>query len=524
MPPSDLDLLQRVRSASPQDLQSLVGLEVSSADPGTEVFIIDAQFRVVERGRETVQANLTPGIYKIKVKAGNRIHEEFVMLAPGQSGQKVEIGPLQIASAAPLESTARTDAPQRQSALRESLTHHAHLGKGSSLFFFVRDWESAVLSNPNAPSFLLCDLQGNVLLDLGQGGVQGGESRRWAACNVSVGPGVYRLQHNSGTCIVEQTLVASPGWQTQLFAACKRREESSAPEINLADSSIFMKREGVGFHPADPEQRLIELARQGLAQGRMVLPERIVMHILDAKFEDPMLGIYGAHILLAQNAGPVDLGVVVANLRNLLVDPHPDVESLALQLSDRGSSYRFEVPPMLRRSWALIVNATLRHPGLIPRGSLADKITSRVLESEPWLLTGLNHRESVETASSEADVELEAAVKGFLQEVTMPRRMRRRKIAPSLPRAARSPALESMPASESAGGRQAWWNAKLSESTIAQLVNNLGVSRDKLESVLDRLTSTKGALTHDVAEASISGPPQASTPDPPAGAGHREQH
>lgn len=476
MPPSDPENFQGLRSASPQDLQKKIQLSVSSGDQGTEIFVIDSKFDVAARGKDSLHASLLPGIYKIKVKAGRRIHEEFVVLAPGESQKSVTVEPLQIVSAAPLKGAARAHVAQQQCAVHESHVHHVTHGSGSSLYFFVRNGKEEVLSIPEGATFELCDSQGKVIVDLVRSGVHGSERNSgWAACNVSVAPGLYRLRHRCTTCMIEQTLVASPGWQTQLFAVCKKHDDSPYPEINLADSSIFMRREGEGFVADDPEKRLTEIARQALAQGRMVLSQRLIDEILGAKFSDPMLGIYGAHLLLAQKDRSDDLRIVVANLRRLLVDPHPDVESLALQLADRGSDYVFEVPPMLRRSWAAILNATVTHPGLIKPGSLAEKIASSVMDDEPWLLTG-----SKNGGAERGDEDLEEIVKSVLQEATMPGKMRRREIAHSL--------LRPVQRSFEALGAAPWWQTKLDDTSIGQLVENLGIPRGKLQAMLDRLT------------------------------------
>jgi hypothetical protein len=76
------------------------------------------------------------------------------------------------------------------------------------------------------------------------------------------------------------------------------------------------------------------------------------------KLENPMLGILGMHLLLKNQESDTELlQTIIQNLRNLLGDPHPDVEALALRLEQTGS-YVFQSPPMMRRSWSLVVNAT----------------------------------------------------------------------------------------------------------------------------------------------------------------------
>jgi predicted flap endonuclease-1-like 5' DNA nuclease len=147
-------------------------------------------------------------------------------------------------------------------------------------------------------------------------------------------------------------------------------------------------------------QRLTELARQGLMNRRDVLPYE-VRDMMWAKWENPMLGIYGAHLMLLDREpgygvprveheeDPIDWGLyctVVHNLRRLL-GRHPDVEALALQHEDLADyDYRFEVPPMLRQSWALIQQATFHRPELVPAGSLASQTSDRLWGGSLWHL------------------------------------------------------------------------------------------------------------------------------------------
>ena len=147
------------------------------------------------------------------------------------------------------------------------------------------------------------------------------------------------------------------------------------------------------FDPDNPEARLCELARQALECERQVLSELAVEEILSGKFGDPMLALYGAHLLLRMTASKesseklsTTLSVIIRNLRKLLGREHPDVEALALRQEKEDSRYEFRVPPMLRQSWRLVVEATLRKPELVPIGSLASQVADHLLADEPWLV------------------------------------------------------------------------------------------------------------------------------------------
>jgi hypothetical protein len=106
--------------------------------------------------------------------------------------------------------------------------------------------------------------------------------------------------------------------------------------------------------------------------------------LLDAKFKDPMLGIYGAHLLLLER--DLDFSLfeqVVLTLRSMLGVRHPDVEALALGADIAQASQPFQQPPMLRRSWELLVNASVAQPSLVAE-PLASREPGRLLSEGPW--------------------------------------------------------------------------------------------------------------------------------------------
>jgi len=213
----------------------------------------------------------------------------------------------------------------------------------------------------------------------------------WGACNVEVNPGIYRLRlelppHKGEEPIkLDQTIVALSSWQTQIFLLQRNYgADQTDRRADLAGASILLSR-GPGFDHNRNDFRQTELARLGLTNQRLVVSEEL-RAILRDKLENPMLGIFAAHLLLLNKEPDLALlQTVVTNLRNLLMAPHPDVEALALRF-EPSASYVFQSPPMLRRSWSLIVNATAARPDLVPLGSPAGRIWDRLWEAEPWLL------------------------------------------------------------------------------------------------------------------------------------------
>ena len=92
--------------------------------------------------------------------------------------------------------------------------------------------------------------------------------------------------------------------------------------------------------------------------------------------------------------------LVVMTLRSMLGMTHPDVEALALDVDIAQAPQPFQQPPMLRRSWELLVNASVAQPSLVAE-PLASREPGRLLSEGPWHIW----------QSSSAE---EAAARGFV--------------------------------------------------------------------------------------------------------------
>jgi hypothetical protein len=395
-------------------------LTVTTADPAAEIFVIDGQLNLVERDRGSLGRDLEPGLYKVKVRVGGVTEERHVALEPG-GAVEVAFKHLAFASPVPLDQTAKTHEYHIDAAVRCGGAAPADVGRGSgsAIFVFARrftnPWERRPDKVPAAPAhpargLSLRDGAGAMVVDVSAPATSANNMADaagnpsidpWAACNVSVAPGPYRLRLDTPGGTLEQTVMASRGWQTQVFLTQKNYGAfgGAGPEerfANLPGASVMLARLGEGFHPESDQRRLEELARQALAKRRDPLPDQVVERILQGKFENPMLGLYGAHLLLMRKRPAVpkrqlqqDLDVIVRNLRELLGHDaaHPDVEALALLKGGSGrGQYRFETPPMLRRSWSLVLDASAGRPDIVPQGSPASTVGHRLWAEAPWLI------------------------------------------------------------------------------------------------------------------------------------------
>lgn len=425
--------------------ESQVALTVNASDRATEIFIVDGAYRLAARGLGMLKAQLAEGLYKVKLQCGTHIHEQFIRLERGHetllgdgsnakleakpTGVTLTFHPLRFASPVPLAETGRTHDYQLSAAEEQSRKVHVSVGQGSEIFLFGRWWTPGSNGGASAPAksrdasiqLSLHDLEDKQLADLDEQGVRDTSAADpWLACNVSLAPGRYRLRlvaPEYGT--LEAMVVASPGWQTQVFLYRRTDQgESLASRLNLAAASVLLRRQGAGFDPRSPDLRLTEQARACLRSRRSLISHQLVDEMLTQKRDNPMLGIYACHLWLLSDKP--DLGAVrgvVQGLRGLL-GPHPDVEALAIA-AGLPASETFPYPPMLQRSWPVLVHETLKRPDLIPRGSLSARVADRLWGEGP-LLVWHQDGEAPLTASVKPSLFKSAGVPGLAMAESAP--------------------------------------------------------------------------------------------------------
>jgi hypothetical protein len=370
-------------------------------DPTAELFLVDGQLKLIARGIGRLDTAQPPGLYKLMAQVGTSLSEQFIKLKARaeQPEKRVSVPRHAFLSPAPMPGTASFVAEHHDAAMKLA-NGPTPDGKTSSVFVMVRELPregSKESGRPQAetPENTLADLrlqpaQGEII-DLAARAQDGAKKRAWfAAACVGVEPGVHTLLLGK----IGLPLFVAKGAQTQVFMALQdyanppAGSAASTPgatrRADLDGAAILMQRR---LDLASAHCRLAELARLGLRGNRKILGEE-VRQILDGKFEDPMLGIFGAHLLLGEAKPDLHLlGVVVANLRSILAAMRsPDVEALSLALSRGATDFRFADPPMLRRSWSLIVEATKRHPELVPAGGRTAALAGRLWGGATWLM------------------------------------------------------------------------------------------------------------------------------------------
>lgn len=401
-----------------------VRLVVQASDPGTEIFVVDGRLNRIASGSGYLDVEVEPGLYKVRLRSGSTQRDELVSVEPNAGQVVLRPEAVEFRSAAPLMLTQTTHEYHGYPAEGLSRGTGQRLGRGSGLFLFLREEDpDAPKLRPDTVSVL--DLAENELSQLRDG--EADPQWGWAGLNLEVDPGTYRIRVDTGPLGSYDLFVTTAAeWQTQVFLTTEdfAAGDSTVRSPSLRMASLFMAPWGAGFEQGRPESRISELARQSLAQGRQALGQKELQHLLRGKFQDPMLGVYGAHLLLLERR--IRWSLLEEVCRNLfgMIGPHPDLQAIQLRLQDESPGPSGKGPiegvPTLRRSWDLIVAASKRRPSLVPQDSVLATVARDMASAQPFLLYRADHQPSVQVRelSPSVPISREAALRqavGFLK-------------------------------------------------------------------------------------------------------------
>ena len=390
-----------------------VQLLVETFDASTPIEVLDGNLRPIplENNLGRVLLELAPGAYAVRFHRGNSYTQKVVVLAADQPNTTVGLSEEEaprFATAAPIRHTSTTREFHRGPA--EQLSKSIPLGPppgqsgGSHLVILVRDLEPS--QSPADPANLLGGLtlhqaDGTQLYDIAAvGDYSFGDS--CAGVHLQIDPGSYLLRQSDERGRFHERMIAtSPGWQTQLFSLAADGRNPAAPRrANLARQSILMTKEFAGFDPGRADLCWTEAALRAL-ERKSNQPADDQRGMLGAKFENPMLGIYGA--LLHLRRREIDLLLMREVFNNLvgMLGETPDVLAIGWGMAVNKPELLNDpvfvaqiahpallgTPPMLRESWQHVVQATTLDAWreLIPASSLAGRIAGQLTSSGAWL-------------------------------------------------------------------------------------------------------------------------------------------
>ncbi|HST58819.1 MAG TPA: hypothetical protein VLK84_09030 [Longimicrobium sp.] len=364
------------------------GLRARADDPTTEIFLMDGTLERLASGVGVLEWRGRPGLYKVRFRAGRTQEDVLVELSPGPDPMEVN-REVFFSTPVPLRGTTTSHEYHQAAAQQLSRSVDATLGSGSALLVLARDYD--LLEDDEGPvcaGLTLHHADGRPLYDFARGHtVRVREQAAWGGAHLQVDPGAYRLRLRlDDDRVLEQTIVACGGWTTQVFLARAAESGESAPRPDLMGAAVLMTPAGEVFDVFSEAARWTEMLRRALESGRPGVPTtgEPLERVLRAGKDSPMLGLLAAHLLLAGGPASAELARRVADDLHPALAGHPDAVALRLALSPDEPAPPLTVPPMLRSSWAIALRASGSQPGLIPPGSLAERVASRVVSSGAW--------------------------------------------------------------------------------------------------------------------------------------------
>jgi V8-like Glu-specific endopeptidase len=364
-----------------------VSVELRCDFPGTEVLLIDGQQQLVTRNIQEIKIKVLPGVYTARVRIGNSLRDEHVVVRPDTPVSKV-LDPPPISSAIPFTGSTRCH-EYHQSAVSgaEATETVLHVDGKSGVFVVLREWtpegKGQRQTGPLAPELILRYADGSDCHSFNTVATNGGQGDRVIAQGVRVREGFYRLACRLGDAVIEMPIFALPDWHTQIYLLSQPTTHGLAPDFGRA--SVLWAKPGAGFDANRRDLKVLEAVRAAADSGRKFVTDKGLTEALYEKFENPMLGLVSAHALLQRNAiEQTFLAEVTDNLEKML-GPIPDVIALKLKVNPKAEAPPVEWPPVLRWSWQLLLQQSVDRPDLILRHSLAEQAACYLTGDGIWL-------------------------------------------------------------------------------------------------------------------------------------------
>jgi hypothetical protein len=382
-------------------------LSVETEDRIAEIAVYDGNLNVVAKGAGKLKEELPAGLYRVRIRVGSATDEKLVAL---ENDQTVNFGRVSFLSPIPLSNTEKTHEYHMSAAIAaaDQIAPKA-LGAGSSIMVFAREWSAEGNMSAGNPTEGLCllDANENLLAEIWREADVRNVGDACAGWRADVNPGGYFLRLELGDAdktVLLRPIFVSPGHQLQIFCLVgdhiveqeaegadgeggTRKRRSTIRRADLANAAIAISRSG-SFDPNDRRTRLSELGCNALAQSRTGMSDTLIDELMMEKFENPMLGLFAAHLLLRDKPDDKALfRTVTDNLSALLGPDHPDLQALWWQRGD-GSQIgdsRLRVLPMLRASWNLAVERSIKTLDVFSLGTFYNKLP-RIVPSASWMM------------------------------------------------------------------------------------------------------------------------------------------
>lgn len=415
---------------SPDESPGAVRLLVN-APPDAEIYVFGGGLDRRAYGVGQVDTRLAEGLYKIRSVRGGAAVERLVDL---QDDTQLNLTAEPVTAIAPVGPVYGQWSAEIEALAHEAIDAAVAGGKvsdGGSTILLMAHRDAEGLADPLAEATLYRWLEMRVRAKAG------GEGRErligtewWSAWAVVVEPGCYQIEFGGGA--LRQALLVVPGYDTRVFirrsgpravpvppAADLKELAAQVGGHTSADAAPGAVRTEISVQMARPRSDIfyrdhfetIEVARQALETERPIMVQpQLVDQLLYGKWDNPVMGLMGAHLFLAglerdrepgegTSSRPVDLHdevragaadtlrIILKNLDEVfggdsgtrpgdLVGLHLRARPFTGDTQDFGT---VSEPPLFWASW----EALLRHS--VPQGPVAisRQLYSRVARAYP---------------------------------------------------------------------------------------------------------------------------------------------
>ena len=212
----------------------------------------------------------------------------------------------------------------------------------------------------------------------------------WLACTIPAESGTYLL-HDLHEPYRTTLIQLYPGWQTQLFLTFDK-------QLRYDTLRIFLSAVSRGFEPDDNWARAVDLALSVLIRGQGAIPLDARQILLEGKFENPMLGLIVAWLLLREADVPQQLVDLVLDNLDRLLPQSPDVQALRAVFASRfpalvSTATPIRDVPMLYQAAVELIRLSTSHVKLLSSDNALHRINGRLYADCPfttWQTTDLD--------------------------------------------------------------------------------------------------------------------------------------
>lgn len=360
--------------------QSEVTLKLSCQNNAAQLAVVDGDYKVVASGVSPFETKLAPGIYSLRARVGDAIKERVEVLRADEPVYQFQLDSPQFQSAIPILGTSTHHEYQDQTPKQfTSNRPQVVLGQQSSFVLYVRDVSRTNFNitpgqrsvyEANFDGFGLLRTDGTELVDFDIAAHKDVDNG-YVGAQIQIDPGAYVLawRHRQERWCMPINAVA--GFSAQIYLRLQPTStDSPAMRPDFRSASYVFDAKNTGFDPMRSDLNALESVRLAFERGRNVVEAPVMRQMLSDKFDNPMLGLYAAHLLLADERRDLALlEEVIRNTAGLLGKTFPDVVALAwgyekrTQRRPQGFDDRpwpellqeLQGPPLLMRSWDLLV-------------------------------------------------------------------------------------------------------------------------------------------------------------------------